>query len=178
MDLNHLRDTAIFACIIITFYTVSCLEEFTVPSLNKFSNSPNSFIQRHHVFPVQDHNGLPILSFHIPTTKCFSAGEMTQCATLNHLTDPVVWFQNHFNINNPGESDHLFTWRHPKGLCPLTKLEVTKRIHSIVTQYDLPILKGHSLRIGGTLHYLLIGTPFDVIKTMGRWAGDSFTRYL
>jgi hypothetical protein len=56
--------------------------------------------------------------------------------------------------------------------------EVTKRIHEIVTQYSLPVLKGHSLRIGGTLHYLLLGTPFDIVKTMGRWSGDSFTKYL
>ncbi|KIJ58022.1 hypothetical protein HYDPIDRAFT_47025, partial [Hydnomerulius pinastri MD-312] len=39
-------------------------------------------------------------------------------------------------------------------------------------------LKGHSLRIGGTLFYLLKGVPFNVVKVMGRWAGESFTLYL
>ncbi|KAG6327954.1 hypothetical protein ID866_11135 [Astraeus odoratus] len=58
------------------------------------------------------------------------------------------------------------------------KPEVTKCIHEIVTQYDLPNIKGHSLHIGGTLHYLLLGTPFDIVKTMGHWSGDSFTCYL
>jgi hypothetical protein len=90
----------------------------------------------------------------------------------------VTWLKNHFDINKPGLDDHLVAWRHTKGLQPLTKPEVTKRIHEIVTQYSLPVLKGHSLRIGGTLHYLLLGTPFDVVKTMGRWSGDSFTKYL
>ncbi|KIK72181.1 hypothetical protein PAXRUDRAFT_181193, partial [Paxillus rubicundulus Ve08.2h10] len=32
--------------------------------------------------------------------------------------------------------------------------------------------------IGGTLHYLLKGVPFNVVKVMGNWARDSFTLYL
>ncbi|KAG6328717.1 hypothetical protein ID866_10372 [Astraeus odoratus] len=51
-------------------------------------------------------------------------------------------------------------------------------MQEIVAQYDLPNVKGHSLCIGGTLHYLLLGTPFEVVKTMGRWLGKSFTHYL
>ncbi|KAF8548179.1 hypothetical protein OG21DRAFT_1423556, partial [Imleria badia] len=41
-------------------------------------------------------------------------------------------------------------------------------------------LKGHSLCIGGTLHYLLMEVPFDAVKTMGRWSdsSESFTLYL
>ncbi|KAI6011945.1 hypothetical protein PISMIDRAFT_118517 [Pisolithus microcarpus 441] len=44
--------------------------------------------------------------------------------------------------------------------------------------HSLPNFKGHSLQIRGTLHYLLWGTPFNVVNIMGRWAGDSFTIYL
>ena len=72
-----------------------------------------------------------------------------------------------------------FAWKHPSGLRPLSKKEVTKRIEAITkTQDDLPDLKGHSLRIGGTLFYLLKGVPFDVVKTLGRWSSESFTLYL
>jgi hypothetical protein len=111
--------------------------------------------------------------------KCSKSGETTQCAHLNHLADPIGWLDNHLRINNPGPNDHLFTWKHPKyGLRPLTKTEVTKRIHQVVIQHALPEIKGHSFRIGGTLHYLLLGTPFDIVKTMGRWSGESFTKYL
>jgi hypothetical protein len=61
----------------------------------------------------------------------------------------------------------------------LSKKEVTKRIKAIKkTHPDMPNLKGHSLRIRGTLHYLLKGIPFDVVKTMGRWSSESFTLYL
>ena len=61
----------------------------------------------------------------------------------------------------------------------LSKKEVTGRIDTITKNNpDLPNLKGHSLCIGGTLHYLLLGVPFDVVKTMGRWSSESFTIYL
>ncbi|KIK72725.1 hypothetical protein PAXRUDRAFT_180040 [Paxillus rubicundulus Ve08.2h10] len=67
-----------------------------------------------------------------------------------------------------------FFWKHP-----LSKKEVTKRIDSIAKAHlDLPDLKGHSLCIGGTLHYLLNGIPFNVVKSIGRWSSESFTLYL
>jgi hypothetical protein len=107
--------------------------------------------------------------------KCSPTGEDTQCVPIPHLTNPVTWLKNHFLINSPGPNDHLFAWRHPKGLQPLTKVEVTNHICDIVQRHELPNLKGHSLHSGGTLHYLLQGIPFDVVKTMGRWSGNSFT---
>jgi hypothetical protein len=39
-------------------------------------------------------------------------------------------------------------------------------------------LKAHSIRIGGTLEYLLRGVPFEMVKTMGRWQSDAFLVYL
>ena len=178
MNLTDPRDAAIFACLVITFYSVSHLGEFTVPSMSKFAVSPFQYNQRQHLSPIWSKNNLPILSFHIPFMKCSTSGETTQCMMLNHLTDPVAWLQNHFMINNLGPNDHLFTWKHLKGKCPLTRNEVMKHIQEIVALHSLPNLKGHSLHIGGMLHYLLQGTPFNVIKTMGRWSGESFTRYL
>ena len=38
--------------------------------------------------------------------------------------------------------------------------------------------QGHSIRIGATLEYLLRDTPFDIVKTMGRWSSDAFFIYL
>ena len=39
-------------------------------------------------------------------------------------------------------------------------------------------LKGHGIRIGGTLEFLLRGMPFDVMKSLGRWTSEAFTLYL
>lgn len=69
--------------------------------------------------------------------------------------EPAQWLENHLNINAPGPDDHLFAWRHPNSLRPLTKLLVTIRVRNLVSQYDTLDLNGYSLRIGGTLRYLL-----------------------
>ena len=176
MDLQSPRDAAIYACIVVTFYSVSRLGEFTVPSLKKFS--PLTHITPSHVSWLRDANNFEVRAFHLPRTKCAPMGVDTQCAPIPHLTDPLIWLDNHFRINAPGPKDHLFSWKHPRGLRPLTKTEVISRIKHLVHQFDLPDLKGHSLRIGGTVHHLLQGTPFNVMKTMGCWSGDAFTLYL
>ncbi|KAG6326904.1 hypothetical protein ID866_12185, partial [Astraeus odoratus] len=178
LDLESSQDAAIYACIVVTFYSISRLGKFTVPSLNKFVTSPSQYISHTYFSIQQDAKGLPVLSFHIPVTKCTPKGEKAYCALLEHLTDPAKWLDNHFCINHPNLSDHLFAWRHAKGIRPLMKLEVTKHIQEVVMHHDLPNIKGHSFCIGGTLHYLLLGTPFSVVKMMGWWSGESFTLYL
>lgn len=177
MDPENPRDAAIFACITVVFYCVARLGEFTVQSIKQFD--PTKHITRANVSHLHDINGLPVTKFHIPWTKVSPMGEDAQCAPLEGVTDPIKALQNHFRLNPAGPDSHLFAWFHPSsGLRPLSRAEVVKRISSLASMHNLPNLKGHSLRIGGTLHYLLRGTPFDVVKTIGRWAGDSFTIYL
>ena len=60
----------------------------------------------------------------------------------------------------------------------MTKKAFCSRIAQAAARVNLETLKGHSLRIGGTLEYLLRGTPFDVVKTMSRWKSDAFQLYL
>lgn len=38
--------------------------------------------------------------------------------------------------------------------------------------------KGHSIRIGATLKYLLQNVPFNVVKVKGCWASNTFLLYL
>jgi hypothetical protein len=52
------------------------------------------------------------------------------------------------------------------------------RINTVATSLGLTSLKGHGVRIGGTLEYLLHGVPFDVVKSMGQWSSEAFTLYL
>ncbi|KIO07312.1 hypothetical protein M404DRAFT_136335 [Pisolithus tinctorius Marx 270] len=177
MDLNNPKDTAIFACITIIFYCMARLGEFTVPAVKQFD--PMKHITRVHV-TLHNLSSLPITKFHIPWTKMSLAGEDAQCAPLNSaITDPIEALKHHFNLNPAEDSAHLFAWKHPIfSLCPLSKTEVTRRIGALITMHNLPNIRGHSLRIGGALHYLLQGIPFDIVKMIGRWVGDSFTLYL
>ncbi|KIJ67286.1 hypothetical protein HYDPIDRAFT_84972, partial [Hydnomerulius pinastri MD-312] len=121
-----------------------------------------------------------VMKFYIPTTKCaLETGEDTQCAPqLGGITDPKAALENHFHVNLAPPDAHLFAWKHPNGLQALSKTEVTNQLVTIAKTLNLTNFKGHSLRIGGTLHYLLKGIPFDMVKVMGHWAGDSFTIYL
>lgn len=122
---------------------------------------------------------LPVTIFHLPSTKSSpTKGEDAYWAAQNDLSDPKAALENHLRVNPAEDSAPLFAWKHPKGLRPLTKTEFLKRLASIPPITPLANLKGHSIRIGGTLEYLLRGIPFDVVKTMGRWSSEAFTLYL
>ena len=60
----------------------------------------------------------------------------------------------------------------------MTKQAFMDCLNAITLLLGRSHLKAHGIRIGSTLEYLLRGVPFDVMKVMGRWAGDSFTLYL
>ncbi|KAI6008963.1 hypothetical protein EDC04DRAFT_3146321 [Pisolithus marmoratus] len=119
--------------------------------------------------------------FHLLSTKCSPKGETVQCTPQpDPNLDPHHALKNHLHLNPADGSAHLFTWHHPTlGLRPLSKTEVMRKIAAIARLHpETPNLKGHSLQIGGTLFYLLNNVPFEVVKTMGQWSGESFTQYL
>ena len=172
-------DAAIYACMVVTFYCIARLGEFTVKSIKIFN--PDKHITQHNFSSLHNQNNLPVLKFTIPTTKYEpESGEDVHCAPQQGcITDPEEALRNHFRINPAPPNIHLFAWKHPKGgLRPLSKTQFTSRISAIVKQCGLANLQGHSLRIGETLFYLLKGIPFDIVKVMGRWAGEAFTLYL
>ncbi|KAF8836513.1 hypothetical protein BDN67DRAFT_879765, partial [Paxillus ammoniavirescens] len=180
MNLDDPCDAAIFACLTCSFFCITRLGEFTVPAISKFD--PSKHITRAGFTLTQNHEGLTVMRFSLPSTKTSKEGEEVHCTLHNQNSrlDPKGALDRHLRINPDRESAHLFAWKHPSGgLRPLSKKEVTKRIDAIVKgQSGLPDLKGHSLHIGGTLFYLLKGVPFNIVKTMGRWSSELFTLYL
>ncbi|KAI6140620.1 hypothetical protein BKA82DRAFT_154547 [Pisolithus tinctorius] len=172
-------NAAIYACIVVTFHCITRLGEFTVPSIKSFG--PTKHVSRASYHLVHNHQGLPVMVFNLPATKCSIKGEMVQCTPQdNPVTDPMQALQNHIHLNPATKDTHLFAWKHLiHSIRPLSKAEVTRMIVKVAKSHPgLLNLKGHSLRIGGMLFYLLNGVPFDVVKTMGCWSGDSFTIYL
>ena len=179
LDLDNPCDAVIFACMVVVFYCVARLGEFMVKTIRDFNASKH--VAHHNAGALCDPSGLPVLQFVLPSTKCKPVnGETVQCAPQpGCVTDPEAALRNHLRVNPGPAGVHLFAWRHPKGgLCPLSKTQFTTRIASIVKRCSLANLQGHSLRIRGTLFYLLKGTPFNVVKVIGRWASDAFTLYL
>lgn len=177
LNLDQPLDAAVYACLTTTFYCVARLGEFTVKTVKSYN--PAKHIARKGVSEETDRHGLLVTKFRIPSTKTSPImGEDTFWAEQEGPSDPKAALMNHFRVNPADNDAHLFAWNHPKGLRPLSKTEVLKRISSIATRANLPDLKGHGLRIGGTLEYLLRGIPFEVVKSMGRWSSDAFALYL
>ncbi|KAH7919807.1 hypothetical protein BV22DRAFT_1022336, partial [Leucogyrophana mollusca] len=61
---------------------------------------------------------------------------------------------------------------------PLMKLKFLSVLSTASKQLGVEPLKGHGIRIGSTLEYLLQGVPFNVVKVKHRWASDTFVLYL
>lgn len=179
LNLEDSCDVAVYTCIMVGFYCAARLGELTVPNIWETFN-PKKYIMRWDVTKVANQNGLPVLKFHIPITKCEAEGEDVQCAPHpDCITDPKAALLNHLHINSAHPDAHLFAQNHHKGgMHPLTKTQVVSKPTDIAKCQGLADLKGHSLHIEGTLFYLLKGVPFNIVKAIGRWAGNSFTIYL
>ncbi|KAG2063904.1 hypothetical protein BDR04DRAFT_1130966 [Suillus decipiens] len=177
LDLNSLLDAAIFACLTTTFYAIARLGELTVKAIRDYD--PKKHVPRNGLSITTDRQGLVVTKFHLPSTKVSPIeGETIYWAAQEGPTNPKAALDNHFRVNPASESAHLFAWKHATGMRPLSKRQLIKRLATVTAAAKLPDLKGHGLRIGGTLEYLLRGVPFDVVKTMGRWSSEAFTIYL
>lgn len=176
MDLSKPLDAAVYACLTTTFFSAARLGEFTLPSLKSFN--PTLHVKRSDILSKQDRHGFKVTVFHLPHTKCSIDGEDVYWAAQPGVVDPEKALANHFTVNNPPLDKPLFSWKHPLGLRPLTRTEFLKRINLAASELDLDSLKGHGIRIGAILEYLLRGIPFDVVKSIGRWSSEAFLLYL
>jgi hypothetical protein len=169
-------DAAFYACLTTTFYSLACLGEFTVPTLQAFH--PDLHVKPSDMTIRTDRNGLHVTVFHLPVTKMSRQGEDVYWSTQPGQSDPEAAIAHHFSVNTPSPADHLFSWRHPAGLRPLTRRAFLDALQDLSKALQLARFQGHSIRIGATLELLLRGVPFDVVKTIGRWSSEAFLVYL
>ena len=92
--------------------------------------------------------------------------------------NPKALLENHLQVNSPPTEGHLFAYKHHRGFRPLTKRTFMDRINTVAASLGEDDLKGHGIRIRGTLEFLLQGAPFDVTKSLGQWSSDAFSLYL
>jgi hypothetical protein len=173
-------DAAIFACITICFWCIARLGEFTVTNLKVFD--PSKHVTHENVSSVTDRNGLKVIKIDLPWTKMSSStgrGESVQCAKQDGPSDPIAALNDHFRMNPAPPGSHLFAWKFKDGsFCPLIRKQFLSRVLDLTLHMGLLNIKGHSLRIGGTLEYLLRGVPFNAVQSQGQWAGKAFSLYL
>ena len=180
---SHLSDTdpldvAVFACLTTAFWSTARLGEFTIKNLTAFDPKPH--VKRADVGKDTDRRGFKTTTFRIPETKANrTEGEMLYWAKQEGASDPESALKRHPDLNNPDNGFHLFRYHNKQGkMVPMTKSTFTKRLSDAALAAGLPRMKGHSIRIGSTLEYLLRGLPFEVMKAKGRWNSDAFHRYL
>ncbi|KAJ7753907.1 hypothetical protein DFH07DRAFT_744124 [Mycena maculata] len=169
-------DASVGSCLTTGYYSCARLGELTVKTLSSFD--PSKHVKRSDVREETDANGLVMTVLGLPVTKSKQTGEDIFYSAQNDSTDPRRSFANHLRINAPPLDSHLFSYKHKGVHRPLTKTAFITRIHKAFKAAKLDPLQGHGIRIGATLFYLLRGTPFDVVKTIGRWASDAFLLYL
>jgi hypothetical protein len=169
-------DAAVFACLTTAFYATARLGELTVKSLGAFD--PAQHVKITDVRDSEDRGGLWSKVFRIPVTKASKSGEDIYWSKQNGDSDPEAAFINHIAVNNPSPAEHLFAYQHGGTRRPLTKKVFLHRITLAARTAGLQPKKGHAIRIGSTLEYLLRGVPLEAMKHKGRWASEAFARYL
>jgi len=177
LNLSEPLDAAVWACLTTVFFAAARLGEFTLPSLKAFREALH--VKPSNVRRDRDRQGREVTVIHLPSTKVAPLeGEDVYWAAQLGPVDPEEALANHMRINNPDAGGHLFAWKHRDGPRALTKSAFLKRMDEVAKSVGEEPMKGHGLRIGATLEYLLRGVPFDVVKSIRRWSGESFTLYL
>ena len=176
LTLSTPLDAAVAAALTTIFFSVARTGEFTVPSVERFD--PAIHVKRCDIRPEEDRHGLQVTVFALLRTKRATTGEDVYRASQLGPEDPQAALLNHFLVNNPAPLAHLFAYCHPKGARPLTRCAFLDRINAVALTLGTDHLKGHGIRIGATLEYLLRGVPFDIVKLMGRWGSKAFVLYL
>ncbi|KAI6010164.1 hypothetical protein EDC04DRAFT_2581145 [Pisolithus marmoratus] len=170
LDRDNPCNAAIFACLTLSFFCLVRFREFTVPTIKSFD--PACHITRARYQLLHNHDNLLIMVFHLPSV---TRGDFHLYLTVSGLTFTTIRFPISFLLltifpSSLGLSLHLY-YRSRLGV-PWTLLpqSVADTIHQMHTRR-----RDDSV---GMLFYLLNNIPFDIVKMMGWWSGESFTLYL
>ena len=176
LELDKPLPAAAFACLTTTFFSCARLGEFTILTLKSFN--PNKYITPNGVSVIQDIKGESTTTFHLPQTKTNPFGENVYWKSQPFSCDPEKALINHLVVNKPLPHHHLFSYKVKGKHRPLTRNAFLVTIKEAAQKAGIAFHFGHSLRIGGTLEYLIRGVPLEVIKRQGRWKSDAFALYL
>jgi len=88
-------------------------------------------------------------------------------------------FKNHFKINHLAPpSSHLFGFEGADGIFyPMKRAWFISRCNEVWSSNGEVPLTGHSFRIGGTTHLLLMGVDPFIMMVQGRWKSAAFLDY-
>ena len=176
LTLTNTFDAAVFATACVAFWGQCGLGEITVNGpfhpLKHASRSSQRKI-------CSTASGVKFGGFWAPVTKTAACGQEILW-TDSHCPCSAVWaFQNHLTINSSVPANaHLFAFKTESGShAPMTRKWFLERCNKIWALDHLDNLSGHSFRIGGTTHLLLLGINPFVVMMQGRWRSNAFLEY-
>ena len=171
LDISVSLDAAVWAALLVIFWSTSRCGEFLLPRLDAFD--PQLHIQTQH-YTTSTQGTVLVHNFHLPWTKTrklagddvFFAGQTGPC-------DPVAALCAHLELNKPAPDAPLFEHVVRGKRRPLTVSAMRHRLKSAAASLNLVMPPGHSARIGSLLWYLLNGMPFREAMAKGRWQSTS-----
>ena len=173
LDLTSHFDAAVAACAIIAFWGQCHLGEL-LPS-SQASPLDMSFPTRSGLrkSPQNHHSYL----LHLPRTKTSCHGKDIVLVNQHSPINPISLLNNIFHVNTTPGDHHIFLYKTPDGLSPLTKPLFLRCCNEIWQALGYLHTTGHCFRIGGATKLLITGTPPDVVKATRRWSSEAFLRY-
>ncbi|TRM69872.1 hypothetical protein BD626DRAFT_391849 [Schizophyllum amplum] len=165
------RDAAVFALALAAFWGCRRLGELVPEAAKKYD--PKRHLPRGANVVLTTFRGLEAMSFHLPWTKTTGAAGGTLILTQapDDPLCPLAAFHNHTR-RSPGIAgdQSFFAYIHSDGNARLLiKGDVVNAINALIL--------GHSLRIGGSLEYLLEGVKIEFIMQLGGWTSTCFLIY-
>ncbi|KAL1743892.1 hypothetical protein HDZ31DRAFT_64637 [Schizophyllum fasciatum] len=174
------RDTTIFALALAAFWGCRRLGELVPESTKSYDPArhlPCGTARAHNTF-----RGLDALSFHIPWTK--TTGVAGGSLILTALPDdnplcPLKAYYNHLrlSVGMPRSESFFAYFLNDGSVRRLTKADVVSAFNAAAAHAGLALILGHSLRIGGSLEYLLEGVEIEIVMQLGGWTSSCFLIY-
>ncbi|KAE8243191.1 hypothetical protein A4X06_0g6488 [Tilletia controversa] len=139
---------------------------------------PRKNISRAGIVFASAYGGSPTATLSLPFTKTSPQGQRVVLTERPASVDPLALLHRHLALNVvPEEEEHsLFAFRHGRDMAQMRRTTLTSRLKILAQRAELPLIDGHSFRIGGCTELLRAGNSFDDVRVHGRWSGEAWQR--
>jgi len=176
LTLTDTFDAAIFGTATVAFWCQCRLAEVTVK--NKFDPS----IHASWCSPQSSGciaSNINSITFGLPGQKHKPKGKEIRWTDSGCPCSTEATFMNHWLINSHVPSTaHIFAFETADGNhAPMWCSWFLSRCNDVWYKDGLDLLQGHSFRIGGTTHLLLLGIDPFIVMAQGHWQSLAFLNY-
>ncbi|CAD6949971.1 unnamed protein product, partial [Tilletia controversa] len=123
--------------------------------LGEITCSPKNFDQRKNISRTgvtfaSAYGGVVTVTLSLPFTKTSPHGQRVVLTERPSSVDPLLWLRRHLALNTVSndEENSLFAFRYGRGVTQMRRKTLTSRLQILAKRADLPVIDGHSFRIG------------------------------